>query len=159
MNDAKELQLLNLEEMDEREARHFLTELLSNLDPREEYNARHPEDYALEMPQSGERIRGREMMRRFQESYSTLSPSDPMRRIRLRRVLVREDLWVVEGIADYDDGREALNVVLILELRDGKMWRDRWYFAEPFDAPEWRSPWVDRLEFPRDVPRNDNPDG
>jgi hypothetical protein len=59
MNDAKELQLLNLEEMDEREARHFLTELLSNLDPREEYNARHPEDYALEMPQSGERIRGR----------------------------------------------------------------------------------------------------
>jgi hypothetical protein len=99
------------------------------------------------------------MMRRFQESYSTLSPSDPMRGIRLRRVLVKAGLWVVEGIADYDDGRKALNVVLILELRDGKMWRDRWYFAEPFDAPEWRSPWVDRLEFPRDVPRNDNPDG
>jgi len=107
--------------MDEREAHRFLTGLLTNLDPEEEYDARHPDDYVLEMPQSGERIRGREMMRRFQESYSTLSPSDPMRRIRLRRVLVREDLWVVEGIADYDDGREALDVVLILELRDGKM--------------------------------------
>ena len=146
MNDAKELQLLNLEEMDEREARHFLTELLSNLDPEEEYDARHPEDYVLELPQSSERIRGREMMRRFQESYSTLSPSDPMRGIRLRRVLVKDGLWVVEGIADYDDGREALDVVLILELRDGKMWRDRWYFAGPFEAPEWRAQWVESKE-------------
>jgi SnoaL-like domain len=147
MSKAPEEQGVRLDEMNEREAHHFLTGLLTNLDPEEEYSVRHPDDYVLEMPQSGERIRGREMMRRFQESYSTLSPSDPMRRIRLRRVLVREDLWVVEGIADYDDGREALNVVLILELRDGKMWRDRWYFAGPFEAPEWRAQWVERLEF------------
>ena len=146
MSEAREEQGLRLDGMDEREAHRFLTGLLTNLDPEEEYDARHPDDYVLEMPQSGERIRGREMMRRFQESYSALSPSDPMRRIRLRRVLVREDLWVVEGIADYDDGREALNVVLILELRDGKMWRDRWYFAEPFEAPQWRSQWVERME-------------
>jgi hypothetical protein len=131
--------------MDEQEAHDFLAGLLTNLDPEEEYDARHPDDYMLEMPQSGELIRGRETMRRFQESYSTLSPSDPMRRLRLRRVLVREDLWVVEGIADYDEG-EALNVVLILELRDGKMWRDRWYFAEPIEAPEWRAQWVEPLE-------------
>lgn len=146
MSKAREKQGLRLNEMDEREAHHFLAGLLSNLDPEEEYDARHPDDYVLEMPQSGERISSREMMRRFQESYSTLSPSDPMRRIRLRRVLVREDLWVVEGIADYDDGREALNVVLILELRDGKMWRDRWYFAGPFEAPEWRAQWVEPIE-------------
>jgi hypothetical protein len=25
------------------------------------------------------------------------------------------------------------------------MWRDRWYFAEPFEAPEWRSQWVERM--------------
>ena len=137
---------LRLDEMDVREAYNFLMELLSNLDPEEEYNARHPEDYALEMPQSGERIRGRERMRRFQESYSTLSPSDPTRGIRLHRVLVKDGLWVVEGIADYDDGREALNVVLILELRDGKMWRDRWYFAESFEPPAWRAQWVERME-------------
>jgi len=149
MSRAREEQGVRLDEMNEREAHHFLTGLLTNLDPAEEYIVRHPDDYVLEMPQSGERIRGREMMRRFQESYSTLSPSDPMRRIRLRRVLVREDLWVVEGIADYDDGREALNVVLILELRDGKMWRDRWYFAGPFEAPEWRAQWVERPDFSR----------
>jgi hypothetical protein len=149
MSRAREVQGVRLDEMNEREAHHFLTGLLTNLDPEEEYSVRHPDDYVLEMPQSGERIRGREMMRRFQESYSTLSPSDPMRRIRLRRVLVREDLWVVEGTADYDDGREALNVVLILELRDGKMWRDRWYFAGPFEAPEWRAQWVERPDFSR----------
>src|SRR5829696_8719097 len=146
MSNAREEQGLRLDGMAEREAHRFLTGLHTNRDPQEEYDARHPDDYVLEMPQSGERIRGREMMRRFQESYSTLSPSDPMRRIRLRRVLVREDLWVVEGIADYDDGREALDVVLILELRDGKMWRDRWYFARPFEAPQWRSQWVERME-------------
>jgi len=39
-------------------------------------------------------------------------------------VLVKEELWVVEGIADYR-GERVYDSVLILELRDGKMWRDR----------------------------------
>jgi hypothetical protein len=30
--------------------------------------------------------------------------------------------------------------------RDGKMWRDRWYFAEPFESPQWRAQWVERME-------------
>jgi hypothetical protein len=72
----------NLQVMDEQQAEHFLTELLSNLSPEEEYNVRHPDDYVMEMPQSGERFRGRENMRAFQESYPTSSPS-----IQLRRVL------------------------------------------------------------------------
>ena len=94
----------------------------------------------MEMPQSGERFRGRERMREFQEAYPTPPPS-----IQLRRVLVKEGLWVVEGVADYGGG-QVLDVVLIFELRDGKMWRDRWYFAEPFEAPGWRAQWVERME-------------
>ena len=58
----------NLGEMNEQEASHFLTELLPKLSPEEEYEIRH-EDYVMEMPQSGERIRGREKMREFQEAY------------------------------------------------------------------------------------------
>jgi hypothetical protein len=142
MNEANEKQIPNLEEMDEREARHFLTELLSNLDPEEEYSVRH-EDYMMEMPQSGERIRGRERMREFQRAYPT--PPHGVT-IRLRRVLVREGLWVVEGVYDYGGGEQVLDVVMICELRDGKMWRDRWYFAEPFEAPEWRAEWVEQME-------------
>jgi hypothetical protein len=132
----------NLEEMDEEQARHFLTQLYLNLSPEEEYNVRHQE-YVMEMPQSGERFRGRENMRAFQRARG--NHVTPPRSLRLRRVLVREGLWVVEAVIDYGDGR-VFDVVLILELRDGKMWRDRWYFAEPFEAPEWRSQWVERME-------------
>src|SRR5215217_9521537 len=106
-----EPQVPNLEEMDERQAQHFLTELFSNLSPEEEYAIRH-EDYTMEMPQSGERIRGPENMRQFQEAYPT-PPS-----IELRRVLVKDGLWVVEGVNDYGGG-QVFDVVLILELRDG----------------------------------------
>ena len=125
-----EQRMTNLQEMDEQQAAHFLTELLSNLSPEEEYSARHPDDYVMEMPQSGERFRGRENMRAFQEAHPT-----PPSSIQLRRVLVKEGLWVVEAVIDYGCGQVS-DAVLIYELHDGKMWRDRWYFAEPFEAPE-----------------------
>jgi hypothetical protein len=128
--------------MDEQEAHRFLTELYTNLNPEEEYQWRH-KDYVMEMPQSGERIRGKERMREFQRSYS--SNATPPNDLRVHRVLVRNGLWVVEGDIDYGGGR-VFQVVLILELRDGKSWRDRWYFAEPFEAPEWRSQWFERIE-------------
>jgi hypothetical protein len=128
----------NLEEMDEKQAHHFLTELFSNLSAEEEYELRH-EEYVMEMPQSGESIRGREKMRAFQEAYPT-PPS-----IQLRRILVREGLWVVEGVNDYGGG-QIFDGVLIIELKDGKMWRDRRYYAQPFEAPEWRAQWVERME-------------
>jgi hypothetical protein len=49
----------NLQEMDDQQAEHFLTELLSNLRLEEEYNVRY-QGYVIEIPQPGERIRGRE---------------------------------------------------------------------------------------------------
>ena len=132
----------NLEEMDEEQARQFLTQLYLNLSPEEEYNVRHQE-YVMEMPQSGERFRGRENMRAFQRARD--NHATPPRSLQLRRVLIKEGLWVVEAVIDYGDGR-VFDVVQLLELRDGKMWRDRWYFAEPFEAPEWRAQWVERME-------------
>ena len=131
----------NLEEMDEQKARSFLEKLFTVLSAEKEYELRH-EDYAMEMPQSGERIRGPENMRAFQEAFA--SNSNPPS-IRIRRVLVRDGLWVVEGINDYGD-RGVFNVVLIVELKDGKWWRDTRYYAEPFEAPEWRAQWVESME-------------
>jgi hypothetical protein len=136
-NKMDEHRVPNLEEMNEQEASHFLTELLPKLSPEEEYEIRH-EDYVMEMPQSGERIRGREKMREFQEAY----PNPPT--MELRRVLVREGLWVLELVSDY--GGQIYTPVLIIELRYGKMWRDTRYYAEPFEAPEWRSQWVEQME-------------
>src|SRR5919112_72140 len=76
----------------------------------------------MEMPQSGERFGGREHMRAFQRARSDHSTSP--RSLQLRRVLVKEGLWVVEVVIDYGGG-EVFDVVLISELRDEKMWRGR----------------------------------
>jgi hypothetical protein len=64
----------------------------------------------------------------------------------LRRVLVRDGLWVVEAVNDYG-GVQVSDRTIIIELKDGRIWRDRRYYAEPFEAPEWRAQWVERVEF------------
>jgi hypothetical protein len=131
----------DLERMDDQQARQFIEELFTTLSAEKEYALRH-EDYAMQMPQSGERIRGPENMREFQRAFATESTPPS---IRIRRVLAREGLWVVEGVNDYGEGR-VYNVVLIVELKDGKWWRDTRYYARPFEAPEWRSHLVERME-------------
>jgi hypothetical protein len=87
--------------MNEEQARQFLTQLYSNLSPEEEYNLRH-QDYVMEMPQSGERFRGRENMRAFQRARG--NHAIPPRSLKLRRVLVKEGLWVAEAVIDYGVG-------------------------------------------------------
>jgi hypothetical protein len=129
----------DLQKMDQQEAQHFLDELFSRLSAEAEYQIRH-EDYTTEWPQSGERLRGREKMREFTEAQSQSRPPR-----RLRRVLVRDGLWVVEEVVDYG-GRREVDVVLILELRDGKVFRETRYYAEPFAAPEWRAEWFERMK-------------
>jgi hypothetical protein len=42
--------------------------------------------------------------------------------------------------------RASFHFVSIVELRDGEMWRDTRYYAEPFEDPEWRARWVERME-------------
>ena len=127
----------NLEEMDEQQARSFLEGLMSDLGAESGYELRH-KDFVMEMPQSGERIRGREKMSEFQGAY----PAPPS--MRLRRVVVREGLWVAEVVSDY--GGQEVHYVSIVELKEGKMWRDTRYYAEPFEGPEWRAPWGERVE-------------
>jgi hypothetical protein len=63
----------------------------------------------------------------------------------LRRVLVRERLWVVEGSVDYGGGRDG-DFVLILELREGKVFKETRYYAEPFEASEDRAEWFEPME-------------
>jgi hypothetical protein len=92
----------NLEEMDEQQAEHFLIQLYSDLSPEEEYNVHH-QDYVMEMPQSGERFRGRENMRAFQRARS--DHSTPPRSLQLRRGGHRLRRWA--GIRRGADLRAA----------------------------------------------------
>jgi hypothetical protein len=126
--------------MQEHEVRELMDRLLEAMDPALEYEARH-EDYVVEFPQSGERM-NRDGLRAMQEAYPGGPPT-----IRLRRLVGAGDLWVGESVVEYPDGRVAHGVA-ILEFRDGKMWRDTRYFAEPFEAPAWRAQWVQRIEEP-----------
>lgn len=52
--------------------------------------------------------------------------------------------WYGEWQMTYPDGKTWFTVTLI-ELRDGKVWRETTYWAEPFEAPEWRKDFVERL--------------
>jgi hypothetical protein len=60
--------------MNEREVRELFFQRLQHLSPEAEYELCHP-DYVMEMPQSGERIRGRDNMRAFQEPTRGRPPS------------------------------------------------------------------------------------
>jgi hypothetical protein len=60
---AEHKRVPNLQELDEKEAYTFLTNVFFYgpvPDPEVVYEANHPEDYAMEMTQSGERMVGRE---------------------------------------------------------------------------------------------------
>jgi hypothetical protein len=110
----------------------------SGLSTEQEYAVRHP-DYMMEMPQSNERIRGRDAMRTMQEAF----PTPPQ--VRLRRVHGSGRTWVIEGINDYDG--DVWNVVLIVELdEDGRILRDTRYYAQRSAPAEWRSRWVEPIE-------------
>ena len=63
----------DLEQMDEQAAHDFLDELYSLLSAEAEDQIRH-EEYSMEWPQSGERLRGRQKMKAFQESNAGSRP-------------------------------------------------------------------------------------
>jgi ketosteroid isomerase-like protein len=39
-----------------------------------------------------------------------------------------------------------MNVVSIMEVRDGKIVRERNYHGEPWEPPAWRAQWVEPME-------------
>lgn len=107
------------------------------LDAAQEYELRH-EDVVIDMPQSGERIRGRDKMKAMQDAY----PGPPT--ITIRRIVGSGDVWVVEGRSDY--GGRIYYVANIIEFHEGKIIRETRYYAEPFEAPAWRGAWVEPIE-------------
>jgi SnoaL-like domain len=126
--------------MQEQEVRELLERLIEAMDPALEYQFRH-EDYTVEFPQSGERL-DRDGLRKLQQQFPGGAP-----RIRLRRLTGAGDVWVGQSVVEYTDGK-VFHGVSILEFRDGKMWREARYWGEPFEAPVWRSAFVERTGEP-----------
>jgi hypothetical protein len=53
------------------------------------------------------------------------------------------DLAGLEVELTYADGSRYLGVS-VFELRDGKVVKETDYYAQPFQAPDWRAAWVER---------------
>lgn len=97
-------------------------------------------DFVMEMPQSGERVRGRDAMRRLQDSF----PGGAGPSVAVRRVVGAGRVWVLEGHADYGD--DPWNVVVIIELDDEALIaRETRYYTQSLEAPEWRAALVEPL--------------
>jgi hypothetical protein len=99
------------------------------------------EDFVQEWPQSGERLR-REASKRLAEQYSEQTGTSP--KMQLSGIKSAGDLAVVEGVIDYGNG-VPVRYVGIAEFQDGKVRRMTEYFADPFEAPEWRAPFVEQM--------------
>lgn len=111
---------------------------VAHLSAEGEYRVRH-RDYVMEMPQSKERIRGRDAMLSMQQTY----PVPPQ--LTLRRVFGSGRVWVIEGTNDYQG--EVWSVVAVFELDEqGLILRDTRYYGPRSDPAEWRSQWVEPME-------------
>lgn len=96
-------------------------------------------DYVMEMPQSRERIRGRDAMRAMQEAFP-----NPPGSVELRRVTGSRSSWVVEGQLDYGQG--PWSVVILMELdHDGLIAQETRYYAEHSEPAAWRAAWVEEM--------------
>lgn len=112
-------------------------------------------DWETLWPQSGERVRGHACWAEIAQRYPGGIPE-----IVLGRLVGSEDRWVVTpgntvariaGSGDfwwsewrmlYPDGK-VYQCVALIEMRDGLIWRETVYWAEPFEAPDWRRPIVE----------------
>jgi hypothetical protein len=102
------------------------------------------EDLVYEFPQSGERFRGRDNIQAMNKSYPASTGTTP--RSTLRRIVKPGDAWVIEGTIDYGDGTPVSVVSIIETGADGKIIRQTDYFANPFDAPDWRKQYAERSD-------------
>jgi hypothetical protein len=109
------------------------------LSAEREYELRRP-DFVMEMPQSGERVRGREAMRELQQNFPGGGPS-----VVLRRVVGAQRVWVVEASSRYGD--DPWQIVVVFEFDDdGLIAKETRYYTRAFDAPEWRAHLVERMD-------------
>lgn len=139
---------------------HRYTEATMRHDHAQLESMRH-RDWSVLWPQSREVVRGSENFRAIVEHYPGGQPQ-----LLRERVVGSEDQWAISPLGGayrvagagsnwwaewrmvYPDGRTYWSIAL-LELRDGKVFRETTFWAEPFEAPAWRSQWVERL--PPDV--------
>ena len=124
----------SVDELGIREALDLHWRASAEGDPEVEHDI-YDDEVICEYPQSGERILGRRNLQALRSHH----PGKPSG-FDVRRIVGQGVLWITEYIITYQ-GRPAYTVS-IMEFREGKVVRETQYFADPFEAPAWRSQWV-----------------
>jgi hypothetical protein len=120
--------------MDQKTALAIVEQYLYTADRDVAHEIYH-EDAVLEFPQSGERFEGVENFKEWRKNYPAKVE------FQLSRLRGRDDLWVAEGLARYDDEGPWNYGVTILEFHGDKVAHETIYGGERWEAPEWRARW------------------
>jgi hypothetical protein len=98
------------------------------------------EDFVLEWPQSGERIRGRENFGRMNQEY----PAHGIWKFTINRILVDGD----EAVSDVSvtDGVQQGRAISFFSISNSKINTLLEFWPDPFPAPEHRRHLVEMME-------------
>ena len=97
------------------------------------------DDYVLEWPQSGERIRGRENFVAINENY----PAHGRWTFTVHHIIA-EGNQVVSDVG-VTDGVITGRVITFSTVRDGKILRQVEFWPDPFEPAPWRAQWVEEI--------------
>lgn len=98
------------------------------------------DDFILEWPQSRERIRGRANFVAINENYPAHG-----RWVFTIHCIVAEGDQIVSDVA-VTDGVIAGRVITFSTIRDGQILHQTEFWPDPFEAPDWRAGWVEKIE-------------
>lgn len=111
---------------------HWQASAIGDLDAEHDI---YDDQVVCDYPQSGERILGRENLQGLRSHH----PGKPAG-FKVKRIMGTGDLWVTEYTITYQ--QQSAFTVSIMEFQNGKVIHETQYFADPFQAPAWRSQWV-----------------
>lgn len=110
-----------------------------------------------EWPQSRERVRGHENDAAIMRNWPGGQPEPGEVRVAgsedrwvmtpaltYQRIVGSGDVWWADGTGVYPDGSTWF-IAAIIEVSDGQVHRETWYFAPELEAPAWRAPWVEPM--------------
>jgi hypothetical protein len=97
-------------------------------------HAMYHDDAVLEFPQSHERFEGKVNFIAWRRIYPAAVECS------VQRVRGGGNFWVAEVRIRYDGGPWNYGLTL-LEFKGDKVARETIYYAEGWQAPEWRAPW------------------
>ena len=98
------------------------------------------DDYTLDWPQSGERILGRDNFAAINTNY----PAEGQWQFQINHILAEGDVVVTD--VNVTDGKIVGRVITFSTIRDEKIWKQVEFWPDPFEAPEWRAKWIQKME-------------